>query len=231
MEADARVNPEETTVSQTEEVMIPITPLIPTPKKENYAQADISYLVLVAVKIYQNQTFKDDTGKSRYILATEQNIADKIYEMTDGKVRISQSTVSKILGRFNAHKLNLDGTLYTIDKIGGAYMLTPVDDLAKQVQDVISANGIFFNNPNGISTVFAVKASQDDVEIVSTWLSRTIGRDLFKMFIRNDSIIVFLRVDTTTYKTTSRNLKKALTGDGLKNTNYALRSFAKSWKK
>ena len=52
-------------------------------------------------------------------------------------------------------------------------------------------NGIFFNNPNGISTFFAVKASQDDVEIVSTWLRRTIGWDHFKMF----TIIAFLRVE------------------------------------
>lgn len=228
MEINPNVTVEQSSTPQKENAVVPIALLLPA--KENYAHAKKRDLVIAAVKHYQHQVIKDDKGRTWPRLSTEQDIANAIYEMTDDKISIAQSTVAKKLKEIRTRKFRLNDALYTIAKISGEYQIIEVDDLAEQVHEVITANGIFFNNPTGISTIFSIKADEESKPIVEKWLRQTIGRDLFKMFAEEDTLIALLRVDSQTYKTTSRNLKLALSGDGLKNTNHALRNFAKSWK-
>ena len=86
------------------------------------------------------------------------------------------------------------------------------------------------NNPNGISTLFALKVDSENVEIVKSWILRSYARDIFETLEFKDMLVVLLKTSSNTYAQTSKSLRKALLSE-LSNTNHILRNIATSWKK
>lgn len=201
------------------------------PRRGITEKTSVDALIYLAVRNYQR------SGK-REPLRSESQISGLIAEMTNPPRRYVQNYISRRLKEIQERKLLIDNKLYTISKKDGSYQVLNIDEervaeCSERLRNIpVSTEEMFFNNPTGLSSVFAFKVPIGKIEDTRDTLNEMIGYDIFKMMAVEDVLIVMLNTASETFSVSSRLLRsfsKKETRAKSQATARAIKKFGSTW--
>ena len=176
------------------------------PRRGITEKTSVDALIYLAVRNYQR-------SESREPLRSENQISELIAEMTNPPRRYVQNYISRRLKEIQERKLLINNKLYTISKKDGGYQILNVDEervaeCSERLRNMpVSTEEMFFNNPTGVSSVFAFKVPVTKIDDAKETLNEMIGYDIFKIIAVEDVLIVMLNTASDTFAVSSRLLR------------------------